>query len=139
MAGRSADHARVTFRRSSSEALRGHGRPGRHADRGVPLPEPVPPRPADHQLALRLIDFSSDLGEGAGTDAAIMPLVTSANIACGGHAGNETTMREAVELAMKHNVAIGAHPGYPDPERFGRVPLEMEPRALIESVRRQID
>ncbi|HKC91033.1 MAG TPA: 5-oxoprolinase subunit PxpA, partial [Candidatus Limnocylindria bacterium] len=85
------------------------------------------------------IDFNSDLGEGAGTEMALMPLITSVNIACGGHAGNENTMRTTVELAMRHGVAIGAHPGYPDRERFGRVPMDMSARELIESVRRQID
>ena len=85
------------------------------------------------------IDFNSDLGEGAGTDMAIMPLVTSVNIACGGHAGNENTMRTTVELAMRYKVAIGAHPGYPDRERFGRVPMDIPARELIESVRRQVD
>ena len=85
------------------------------------------------------IDFNSDLGEGAGTDAALMPLITSANIACGGHAGNENTMRTTVELAIKNKVSIGAHPGYPDRERFGRVPMDIPARELIESIRRQID
>ena len=85
------------------------------------------------------IDFNSDLGEGAGTDMALMPLITSANIACGGHAGNENTMRTTVELAIRNKVAIGAHPGYPDRERFGRVSLEMPPRELVESIRRQLD
>ena len=85
------------------------------------------------------IDFNSDLGEGAGTDMALMPLITSANIACGGHAGNENTMRTTIELAMRNKVAIGAHPGYPDRERFGRVPMDMPARELIESIRRQID
>lgn len=85
------------------------------------------------------IDFNSDLGEGAGTDMAIMPLITSANIACGGHAGNENTMRATIELALRHGVAIGAHPGYPDRERFGRVAMEMPARELIETVRRQIE
>jgi len=85
------------------------------------------------------IDFNSDLGEGAGTDAAIMPLITSANIACGGHAGNENTMRTSVELAKKNQVAVGAHPGYPDRERFGRVPMDISPRELIESIRRQVE
>jgi UPF0271 protein len=88
---------------------------------------------------MKSVDFNGDLGEGAGTDLAIMPLVTSANIACGGHAGNENTMRTSVELAIKNKVAIGAHPGYPDRERFGRVPLEMPARELIESIRRQLD
>jgi UPF0271 protein len=68
-----------------------------------------------------------------------MPLVTSANIACGGHAGNENTMRTTIELAMRNKVAIGAHPGYPDRERFGRVALDIPARELIESVRRQLD
>jgi len=85
------------------------------------------------------VDLNSDLGEGAGTDAAIMPLITSANIACGGHAGNESTMRSGVELAMRSKVAVGAHPGYPDRERFGRVALDMPASELSEAVRRQID
>jgi UPF0271 protein len=85
------------------------------------------------------IDINSDLGEGAGTEMALMPLITSANIACGGHAGNENTMRTTVELAMRHKVAIGAHPGYPDRERFGRVPMDIPDRELIESIRRQIE
>jgi 5-oxoprolinase (ATP-hydrolysing) subunit A len=85
------------------------------------------------------IDFNSDLGEGAGTDAALMPLITSANIACGGHAGNENTMHTTVELAMRYKVAIGAHPGYPDRERFGRVVMDIPERELIESIRRQVD
>jgi UPF0271 protein len=85
------------------------------------------------------VDFNSDLGEGAGTEMALMPLITSANIACGGHAGNENTMRTTIELAMKNKVAIGAHPGYPDRERFGRVAMDIPARELIESIRRQID
>ena len=70
---------------------------------------------------------------------ALMPLITSANIACGGHAGNENTMRTTVELAMRHKVAIGAHPGYPDRERFGRIAIDIPARELTESIRRQID
>lgn len=85
------------------------------------------------------IDFNSDLGEGAGTEMALMPLITSVNIACGGHAGNENTMRTTVELAIRNRVAIGAHPGYPDRERFGRVPMDIPARELIESIRRQVD
>ena len=85
------------------------------------------------------IDFNSDLGEGAGTDAELMPLITSANIACGAHAGNENTMRTTIELAMRNGVAIGAHPGYPDRERFGRFPMDIAARELVESIRRQVD
>jgi len=87
---------------------------------------------------VRSIDLNSDLGEGAGHDAEIMPLITSANIACGGHAGDERTMRETIALALKHGVAIGAHPGYPDRANFGRNPMNMDPLALIESVAGQI-
>ncbi|HEY3217531.1 MAG TPA: 5-oxoprolinase subunit PxpA [Candidatus Limnocylindria bacterium] len=87
---------------------------------------------------MRTIDINSDLGEGAGHDAEIMPLITSANIACGGHAGDERTMRTTVELARRHGVAIGAHPGYPDRANFGRLALKMDPLALIESIAGQI-
>ena len=86
----------------------------------------------------RSIDVNSDLGEGAGHDAEIMPLVSSANIACGGHAGDERTMRTTIELARRHGVAIGAHPGYADKANFGREPLKLDPLALIESVAAQI-
>lgn len=87
----------------------------------------------------RSIDLNSDLGEGAGTDAEVMPLITSANIACGGHAGDEATMDAAVHLALEHGVAIGAHPGYPDPENFGRVAMAMEPEALRVEIRSQLE
>ena len=66
------------------------------------------------------IDLNCDLGEGAGHDAELMTLITSANIACGGHAGDERTMRATVELALKQGVGIGAHPGLNDREHFGR-------------------
>ena len=56
------------------------------------------------------IDLNCDLGEGMLNDAELMPLISSANIACGGHAGDEDTMKYTVELAMKYHVAIGAHP-----------------------------
>jgi UPF0271 protein len=84
------------------------------------------------------IDLNSDLGEGAGTDAQLMPLISSANVACGGHAGDESTMTAAVALARRYGVAVGAHPGYPDRENFGRVPVEMTHDALTEEVARQI-
>ena len=87
---------------------------------------------------MRAIDINSDLGEGAGHDPELMRFVSSANIACGGHAGDEQTMRETVALAKKHGVSIGAHPGYPDKANFGRDPMKMEPLALIEEVAAQI-
>ncbi len=83
---------------------------------------------------MRFIDLNCDLGEGAGHDAELMPLITSANIACGGHAGDGPTMRTAVELALQHGVAIGAHPGLNDREHFGRREAPIAPteaRALV--------
>jgi UPF0271 protein len=85
------------------------------------------------------IDLNSDLGEGAGTDAAIMPFITSANVACGAHAGDETTMRDTVRLARAHGVAVGAHPGYRDRANFGRKRLEIPPDELVRDLRLQID
>ena len=73
------------------------------------------------------IDLNCDLGEGAGHDAALMPLITSANIACGAHAGDAATMRATVALAQRHGVGIGAHPGFADRENFGRRELPISP------------
>jgi UPF0271 protein len=69
------------------------------------------------------IDLNCDMGEGMDNDAAIMPFISSANIACGYHAGDVGTMRRTIGLALEHKVAIGAHPSYPDLEDFGRVDL----------------
>jgi UPF0271 protein len=87
---------------------------------------------------LNSIDLNCDLGEGAGNDAGLMPLVTSANIACGGHAGDEATMRATVALAQKHGVAIGAHPGFPDREHFGRRELALSAEEIWATVMIQI-
>src|SRR6266545_7496362 len=84
------------------------------------------------------IDLNSDLGEGAGTDAQLMPLISSANVACGGHAGDESTMSATVALARRYAVAVGAHPGYPDRENFGRVPVPLSDDELSEEIARQI-
>jgi len=70
-----------------------------------------------------VIDLNCDMGEGMGTDAAIFPFISSANIACGAHAGDAPTMRRTVELACAQGVAVGAHPSYPDRARFGRVDI----------------
>lgn len=83
------------------------------------------------------IDLNCDLGEGGGADAALMPLITSANIACGAHAGDEATMRETLRLARLHGVGAGAHPGHEDPAHFGRRELPVTPAAAAELVRRQ--
>lgn len=89
------------------------------------------------------IDINSDLGESEeslanGTDAELMRYITSANVACGGHAGDEHTMRETVSIAKRLNVAVGAHPGYPDRDNFGRVESPMEAAEIEASVRDQI-
>ncbi len=85
------------------------------------------------------VDLNSDLGEGAGTEREIMPFITSANIACGAHAGDERTMRDTVRLAIAANVAVGAHPGYRDPANFGRAPLDIPADALIADLVVQIE
>lgn len=65
-------------------------------------------------------DINCDTGEGIGNDAALMPFISSANIACGFHAGDEATMRRTVQSALQHGVALGAHPSFLDREHFGR-------------------
>ena len=75
----------------------------------------------------RIIDLNADLGEGAGYDAELMALVSSANVCCGAHAGDPVLIRKTLELALKHNVVVGAHPGYPDRENFGRLELKLSP------------
>ena len=84
------------------------------------------------------VDLNCDLGEGAGSDEAILPLVTSANIACGFHAGGPAEMRRTVRAAIEHGVAIGAHPGLPDRENFGRVPRPITPDEAYEMVVYQV-
>lgn len=88
---------------------------------------------------MRRIDLNCDLGEGAAHDAELMPLITSTNIACGGHAGDADTMRATVELALQHGVAIGAHPGLEDRAYFGRRELPLTPAEAHALVRRQIE
>jgi 5-oxoprolinase (ATP-hydrolysing) subunit A len=73
------------------------------------------------------IDLNADVGEGMGSDADLIPLVSSVNIACGAHAGDEGTMQRTIELALRHGVAIGAHPGFADRENFGRKEVVLRP------------
>lgn len=75
------------------------------------------------------VDFNCDLGEGVGDDAALMPHISSASIACGWHAGDADTMRRTVALCIEHGVAIGAHPSLADREHFGRRALPTTPDA----------
>lgn len=76
------------------------------------------------------IDLNADLGEGAGTDAELMPLVTSANVCGGLHAGGPDAIRAAVELAAKHGVAVGVHPGHDDRAHFGRREIALSAQQL---------
>jgi UPF0271 protein len=80
-----------------------------------------------------IVDLNCDMGEleDAQHEAALMQYITSANIACGGHAGDEATMERTARLAIERGVRIGAHPGYPDRANFGRIEIQM-PAAEIE-------
>jgi UPF0271 protein len=85
------------------------------------------------------IDLNSDLGEGYGVwrladDAALLGIITSANVACGFHAGDPTTMREAVTAAASNGVAVGAHVSFPDLRGFGRRDMAIPPREVIDDV-----
>lgn len=76
------------------------------------------------------IDFNCDLGEGCGDDAAILPHISSASIACGGHAGDDASMGESVALCRRHGVSVGAHPSFEDRAHFGRRELDLAPADL---------
>lgn len=85
-----------------------------------------------------MIELSADLGEGSPDEHEIWPLIQRANIACGGHTGDDHSMSEAAELARRHGVLLGAHPSYPDRENFGRKSLRMDPAALRASLIAQL-
>jgi len=90
-----------------------------------------------------MMDVNSDMGEinrllGDGTYEKLMEYVTSINVACGGHAGDETMMAAMVALAKEKGVNIGAHPSYPDRENFGRIDMNMDANELLDTVRDQI-
>jgi UPF0271 protein len=85
-----------------------------------------------------IIDLNCDLGEGCTSDAAIMPLITSANVSCGFHAGDAETAFAALGLARQHGVQVGAHPGFPDREEFGRRELDWAPERVYRELLFQI-
>ncbi|NRD71904.1 5-oxoprolinase subunit PxpA [Shewanella sp. VB17] len=85
------------------------------------------------------IDLNADLGEGGQYDAALLKIITSANIACGGHTGDKQSMNTAVTAALKNGVKIGAHPSYPDPINFGRQPMDISSEQLRASLLQQIN
>ena len=84
------------------------------------------------------IDINADIGEGIGNETNLMPLLSSCNIACGGHAGTTETMKVCIELAKQHRVKIGAHPSFPDKENFGRQEIDMSCSALNQTIKNQI-
>jgi 5-oxoprolinase (ATP-hydrolysing) subunit A len=92
---------------------------------------------------MKFIDLNCDMGEvpeaiADGTQESLMPSLTSVNIACGGHAGDEQTMRKTIEQALRWKLALGAHPGYPDRANFGRLELQMSAEAIADSVFEQV-
>jgi UPF0271 protein len=89
------------------------------------------------------IDLNSDLGESfgpwpMGQDEALMPVITSANIACGFHAGDPSVMRRTIALAKRHGVAVGAHPGFPDLAGFGRREMQLSASEVEDLVLYQV-
>lgn len=91
----------------------------------------------------RTIDLNADVGEYAdesqrAVEAALVPLVTSCSIACGGHAGDEATMRATARMARGHGVGVGAHPSYPDPAGFGRRRIAIAPEELAPALATQL-
>jgi UPF0271 protein len=84
------------------------------------------------------LDFNCDLGEGCGSDADIVPSISSASIACGAHAGDAGTMRAAIRLCRDHGVAIGAHPSFEDREHFGRRELALDREGIARLVQSQL-
>jgi len=89
-------------------------------------------------MSAKTIDINCDVGEGVGNEAQLMPYISSCNIACGGHAGDEQSMREVMKLAKQHTVKIGAHPSFPDRANFGRQFMDLPAADLRHSLETQI-
>jgi len=85
------------------------------------------------------IDINADVGEGTNNEELLFPLISSCNIACGGHAGDYNTMEEIVRLAIENNLKIGAHPSYPDKENFGRKKISISKKELTKSIFKQVN
>lgn len=85
-----------------------------------------------------ICDLNCDMGEGMANESLIMPFISSANIACGFHAGNGDTIRQTMDLAMKHGVHIGAHPSFRDKENFGRKEMHLPSHKLYAIILEQL-
>ena len=86
-----------------------------------------------------MVDFNCDVGEGIANEHLLMPHITSCNIACGGHFGDENSIYETIQCALKNNVLIGAHPSFSDKENFGRKWIQITNENLSESIQYQMD
>ena len=87
---------------------------------------------------MHTIDLNCDMGEGVGNDASLMPYISSCSIACGGHVGDENSIKETLRLAKQFGVKVGAHPAYPDPEHFGRKSMQLSNEELEKSLVKQL-
>ncbi len=85
-----------------------------------------------------IIDINADVGEGLGNESELFSMISSCNIACGGHAGNHQSMLSIVRLAKKNNIKIGAHPSFPDKINFGRKILKIDKEILLKSLKNQV-
>ena len=85
------------------------------------------------------VDINCDMGEGMPNEALIMPFISSANIACGYHAGDIGTMQQTIELALQHDVVVGAHPSFPDKENFGRTNMYLPANEIYDLVKKQVE
>ncbi|HKP31405.1 MAG TPA: 5-oxoprolinase subunit PxpA [Chitinophagaceae bacterium] len=85
------------------------------------------------------VDINCDMGEGLANDEMLMRFITSANIACGYHAGDTETMQKTIALAIKYKVKIGAHPGFEDKENFGRTKMKLSEKEIYDLVTKQLE
>lgn len=88
---------------------------------------------------MQYIDINADVGEGIGNDAILLPYLSSCSIACGGHTGDEKTMRETALLAKQNEVKVGAHPSFPDRVNFGRESISISDSELYASLKEQVN
>ncbi|NNC34529.1 MAG: 5-oxoprolinase subunit PxpA [Croceitalea sp.] len=84
------------------------------------------------------IDINCDVGEGVGNESSLFPFISSCSVACGGHAGDEQSMSQMVQLSKEHQVKVGAHPSYPDKRNFGRKSMKISDLELHDSLTAQI-
>ena len=89
-------------------------------------------------MGVKHIDINCDVGEGIDNEPQLFPYISSCNIACGGHAGDEDAMRKIALLAKEHSIKVGAHPSYPDKENFGRKVLKIPKEEFIRSIQQQV-